>query len=93
MDRKVLYTKELSHEAGIFELEYALLECPAQEGKVYGVSITKKTGEGCPEEELVEGITEDCAAAEQFLKKLADGFAFPVTLTAMCDDFLYEAWE
>ena len=90
MERKILFTAETIHEGTAFYLEYELLCSLAREGDVYGVAIRKKTADGQLEEEQAEGLTHSRAVAEIFLKKLADGLAFPITLPALCDDFLYE---
>ena len=90
MEKTIFFTKELVYEGETFTLEYALLCSPSQSGSVYGVSVKKQTEENQMEEDWVEGLTQKKETAEVFLKKLSDGFAFPVELVALCDDFLYE---
>lgn len=90
MEKMILFTKELLYEGEAFTLEYALLCSPTQKGSVYGVSIKKLMKGNQAEEDRVEGLTQKKERAEAFLKKLSDGFAFPVELVSLCDDFLYE---
>ena len=91
MNKRKLYTRSfMNHEQAEFQLDYFLLIRSAEQGQVYGVAVQKTDASGIVEEDLVEGLFESADAAEAFLFRLAEGFALPVELAALCDDCISE---
>lgn len=94
MEKMKLYEKCFSDEQNtLYQLEYSLVVRSAEQGKVYGVAVQKTDHEGEKEEAFVEGLCEIREEAEAFLFRLAEGLVFPVTLTALCDDYIYAKEE
>ncbi|MBR4284415.1 MAG: hypothetical protein IKT48_06900 [Anaerotignum sp.] len=95
MEKVKLYSKSFENEEKMmFLLNYFLLIRSAEQGQVFGVAVQKTDGFGMVvEEDAVEGLFENKDEAEAFLFKLAEGFALPIELTALCDDYISEKEE
>ena len=91
MEKVKLYSKSFENdEQGTFHLSYFLLIRSAEQGKIYGIEITKTDAAGNMEKDAVEGLCESRDEAEGFLFRLAEGLALPVALAALCDDHISE---
>ena len=91
MKKVKLYANSFTDEKNTAHLlEYFLLIHSAEQGKVYGIEITKIDAAGNMEKDAVEGLCESRDEAEGFLFRLAEGLALPVALAALCDDHISE---
>ena len=91
MEKVKLYSKSFENEEQVlFHLNYFLLIRSAEQGQVFGVAVQKSDNSDVIEEDAVEGLFESRDEAEAFLSRLAEGLAFPVELTALCDDYISE---
>ena len=87
MEKTKLYSRKYTDEDNrTYHLEYSLIAQPFVQATVYGVEILLDH----EKREYVEGLCENREEAEGFLRRLADGLAFPVELAALSDDFISE---
>ncbi|WP_458407497.1 DUF6514 family protein [Anaerotignum sp.] len=91
VDKIELYTKQvITEESSVYYLKYILLIHSGEQGRSYGIAIEQTDAAGNLEREQMIGLCENREDTEQFLFRLAEGTAFPVELTALCDDFIFE---
>ena len=87
-----LTDEDFANPVSSVELEYYLIESEVDyipelaDKKVYGVSVVKKLGETCLEEEIIKNYSSCIQSTKHILQKLHDNLVTPVSLQYVLED-------